>query len=60
MRRERRWQLAGTPVMGSRRVLRCAMDHEGEMRRSEDEFGEVMSRGTSAELWRDMLVMGED
>ena len=55
MRRESCWQLAGTPVIGSRRVLRWAMDHEGEMRRSEDELDEVMSRGTSAELWRDML-----
>jgi hypothetical protein len=55
MRRESCWQLAGTPVMGSRRVLRWAMDHEGEMRRSEDELGEVMSRGTSAELWRAMM-----
>jgi hypothetical protein len=58
MRRESRWQLAGTPVMGSRRVLRWAMDHEGEMRRSEDELGEVMSRGTSAELWRAMMELG--
>jgi hypothetical protein len=34
------------------------MDHEGEMRRSEDELGEVMSRGTSAELWRAMMEVG--
>jgi hypothetical protein len=32
------------------------MDHEGEMRRSEEEFGEVMRRGTSAALWRDIAA----
>lgn len=47
MRRVSCWQLAGTPVMGSRRVLRCAIDHDGVMRRSEDELGEVTSKGTS-------------
>lgn len=30
------------------------MVHEGETRRSEDELGELMRRGTSAAAWRDM------
>ena len=52
-----RWQVAGIPVMGSRRPLKCAMDHEGVMRRSEDEFSDTISRGISeavvmAEFWR--------
>jgi hypothetical protein len=34
------------------------MVHDGEMRRSEDELGELMMRGTSAALWRDMLTVG--
>tara|TARA_R110002003_G_scaffold141_13_gene12971 strand:- start:8084 stop:8266 length:183 start_codon:yes stop_codon:yes gene_type:complete len=44
--------------MGSRRDLRCAIVHDGEIRRSDDEFGELMMRGTSATLWRDMLALG--
>jgi hypothetical protein len=32
------------------------MVHDGEMRRSEEEFGELMRRGTSATLCRDMLA----
>lgn len=43
--------------MGSSRVLRKAMDHEGEMRRSDDELAEEMSRGTSAVV-RDMVGGG--
>jgi len=39
---------AGMPVIGSRRVLKCAMLHDGVIRRSDDEFGEVMRRGMSA------------
>jgi len=39
---------AGIPVTASRRPLSCAMVHAGDMRRSEDEFSEVISRGTSA------------
>lgn len=50
------WQLAGMPVMGSRRVLSWAMDHEGEMRRSDDVLAEQTSRGTSAAGWRDMMA----
>jgi hypothetical protein len=42
--------------MGSRRVLRWAMVHEGEMRRSDDELAELMIRGTSAAARRDMTV----
>src|SRR4051812_19675336 len=34
------WQPAGMPVMGSRRAFSWAMDHDGEIRRSEEEFGE--------------------
>ena len=49
------WLAAGTPVMGSSRVFRWASVHEGEMRRSDDELGEVTSSGTSAALWRAML-----
>jgi hypothetical protein len=42
--------------MGSKRDLRCAIVHDGEIRRSDEEFGELMMRGTSATLWRDMMV----
>ncbi len=45
----------GMPVMGSRRVLRCAMVHEGEMRRSDEELGDTIWRGTSGALWRAMV-----
>lgn len=45
--------------MGSKRDLRCAMLHDGLMRRSEDELGELMMRGTSATLWRDILAAGK-
>jgi hypothetical protein len=31
------------------------MLHDGEMRRSEDELGEVMRSGTSAALWIDIF-----
>lgn len=31
------------------------MLHEGEIRRSEDELGELMRSGTSAALWSDIL-----
>lgn len=34
------------------------MLHEGEMRRSEEELGDLMRRGTSAEVWSDMSVEG--
>ena len=50
------WLRAGTPVMGSRRVFRWAMLHDGEIRRSEEALGEVMMRGTSAALWRDAIL----
>jgi hypothetical protein len=46
--------------MGSRRDLRWASVHEGEMRRSDDELGEVTRRGTSAMLCRDMFGVGVD
>ena len=55
-RKDSCWQAAGMPVMGSRRVLRWAMDHDGEMRRSDDELGELTRSGTSAALWRDMMA----
>lgn len=48
MRRLSLCWLAGTPVMGSRRALSWEMDHEGVIRRSEDEFSDVISRGMSA------------
>ena len=41
------WHVAGTPVTGSRRPLSWAMVQDGEMRRSEAEFSETMSRGMS-------------
>lgn len=50
------WLPAGIPVIGSRRDLSTAMLHDGLMRRSDDEFGELMSNGTSAAAWRDMLA----
>jgi len=56
-RSESCWQLAGTPVMGSRRVFRCAMVHEGDMRRSDDELAELMIRGTSAAASIDMSAV---
>jgi hypothetical protein len=31
------WQDGGMPVMGSNLVFSCAIDHDGVMRRSEDE-----------------------
>jgi hypothetical protein len=40
--------------MGSKRAFSCAMLQDGEIRRSEDELGEVMRSGTSAALWRDI------
>jgi hypothetical protein len=42
--------------MGSRRDLRWAMVHDGEMRRSDEELGELTRRGTSATLWRDIMA----
>jgi hypothetical protein len=32
------------------------MVHDGEMRRSDEELGELTRRGTSATLWRDILA----
>ena len=32
------------------------MLHDGEMRRSEDEFEEATMMGTSAAVWKDMLA----
>jgi hypothetical protein len=40
-------ELAGMPVTGSSRALSCVIVHAGLMRRSDDEFSEVISRGTS-------------
>jgi hypothetical protein len=37
----------GTPVIGSRRDLKCDMVHDGDILRSEDEFGEVINIGIS-------------
>jgi hypothetical protein len=42
--------------MGSKRDLRCAIVHDGEIRRSDEELGELMIRGTSAALCSDMLA----
>jgi len=42
--------------MGSRRDLRCAIVHDGEIRRSDEELGELMMRGTSAAVCSDMLA----
>lgn len=35
------------------------MLHDGEMRRSEDELGELMMRGTSAALWSDRAAAAD-
>lgn len=43
------------PVIGSRRVLNCAMLHDGVTRRSEVEFGEMMKMGTSRAVCIDIL-----
>lgn len=42
-------------MIGSRRDLKSAMLQDGVMRRSDDELGEVMRRGTSGTGWRDIL-----
>lgn len=57
-RKDSCWLCAGMPVMGSRRVFSCAMLHAGEILRSDDEFADAIIRGTSAALWRDMLMAG--
>ena len=57
-RKDSCWLCAGMPVMGSRRVFSCAMLHAGEILRSDDEFADAIIRGTSAALWRDMLMEG--
>lgn len=38
---------AGTPVIGSRRALRCSIVHDGEIRRSDDELIEEIRIGMS-------------
>lgn len=43
------------PVIGSRRVLNCEIVQAGEIRRSDDEFTEVMSIGISAAVSRDIF-----
>lgn len=43
------------PVIGSSRVLNCEIVQAGEMRRSEDEFTEVMSMGISAAVSKDIF-----
>jgi hypothetical protein len=57
-RRDSCWLLAGTPVIGSSRLFRWAMLHDGDMRRSDEELGELMRSGTSAALWSDILDRG--
>ena len=42
------WAKGGMPVMGSSFVLRVLIDHDGVMRRSDDEFSEITRKGTSA------------
>ena len=50
------WQLAGMPVMGSRRAFRWLMDHDGVTRRSDDdEFSEVIKSGISAAV---LIIVG--
>lgn len=46
--REICWFEGGMPVTGSSFVLRVLIDHEGVMRRSDDEFSETTCKGTSA------------
>jgi hypothetical protein len=43
------WADAGTPVMGSRRVLRWATDQDGLILRSEPESADLMSKGMSGD-----------
>ena len=52
------WQLAGIPVIGSRRLFKCAMVHDGDTRRSEDAFSDVMSKGTSAAVLAMVIANG--
>ena len=52
------WQLAGIPVTGSKRPLSWAMVQDGDMRRSEEEFSETISIGTSAA--EPMVAMSRD
>lgn len=43
-------------MIGSRRVLKWAMLHDGDTLRSEDEFADTIRRGTSAAVvWNDMF-----
>lgn len=46
--------------MGSRRDLKCAMLHDGVIRRSDDELAEMMSRGMSAAACSDILTAGDE
>ena len=47
--RTRLWQLAGIPVIGSKRSLRWMMVQEGMIRRSEDALSDEISSGISPE-----------
>lgn len=43
------------PVMGSSLVLNCASVHDGEMRRSDEAFGDTIRRETSFAVWSDIM-----
>ena len=50
---------AGMPVIGSRRVLRCAIVHAGVTLRSEAEFADLIKSGMSDEVCgADMMELG--
>lgn len=39
------------PVIGSRRSFNCVIDQEGEIRLSDAEFSDLMSKGMSAAVF---------
>jgi hypothetical protein len=45
--------------MGSSRALKCAMLHDGEMRRSLEAFSDVISRGMSAAVAADIILIAD-
>lgn len=44
-------------MTGSSFALSCPIVHEGVMRRSDDEFSEVIWRGRSPAVWRDIFEL---
>lgn len=47
-------------MIGSSRLFRWAILHDGEIRRSDDELGELIRSGTSAALCSDISSVDAD